>query len=153
MALVDSSSPGSILKAQKSDKVNSTNCALVEQFAWIDGVSLGNAKETSNLPKYTLVDDLPASVISATAIEFFYLKDQDSKRDLLRAIIEFRNFKSRPEALMECSRAHSHGCQTTHHHQAQILPELRVLCIAPMLYDAHSPQQPAAHNSQNLVHD
>ncbi|KAI3015039.1 hypothetical protein CBS147347_11311 [Aspergillus niger] len=50
----------------------------------------------SDLPKYVSVDNLPASVCYRD-IELFYLKDPDSKRDVLCAIIEFRNLKGRPE--------------------------------------------------------
>ncbi|GKZ75057.1 hypothetical protein AnigIFM50267_002296 [Aspergillus niger] len=50
----------------------------------------------SDLPKYVSVDNLPASVCYRD-IELFYLKGPDSKRDVLCAIIEFRNLKGRPE--------------------------------------------------------
>ncbi|OJJ62717.1 hypothetical protein ASPSYDRAFT_86371 [Aspergillus sydowii CBS 593.65] len=42
------------------------------------------------------MDDLPA-LVCYRDIELFYLKDPDSKRDVLCAIIEFRNLKGRPE--------------------------------------------------------
>lgn len=50
----------------------------------------------SDLPKHVSVDTLPDSVCYRD-IELFYLKDPDSKRDVLCAIIEFRNLKGRPE--------------------------------------------------------
>ncbi|KAL3428577.1 hypothetical protein BDV09DRAFT_190833 [Aspergillus tetrazonus] len=50
----------------------------------------------SNLPKYVSVDNLPASVCYRD-IKLFYLKDPDSKRDVLCTIIKFRNLKGRPE--------------------------------------------------------
>ncbi|KAK2801732.1 hypothetical protein FQN50_007647 [Emmonsiellopsis sp. PD_5] len=62
--------------------------------------SLGKRKQDqtfqSDLPKHVSVDDLPASVCYRD-IELFYLKDPDSKRNVLCAIIEFRNLKGRPE--------------------------------------------------------
>ncbi|EAW15512.1 uncharacterized protein NFIA_048490 [Aspergillus fischeri NRRL 181] len=62
--------------------------------------SLGKRKrkETfqSDLPKHVSADDLPDSVCYGD-IELFILKDPDSKRDVLCAIIEFRNLKGRPE--------------------------------------------------------
>jgi len=50
----------------------------------------------SNLPKYISLKDLPDSVCYRD-IELFYLKDPNSKRNVLCAIIEFRNLKGRPE--------------------------------------------------------
>jgi hypothetical protein len=50
----------------------------------------------SDLPKHVSADDLPDSVCYRD-IELFILKDPDSKRDVLCAIIEFRNLKGRPE--------------------------------------------------------
>ncbi|QQK41882.1 hypothetical protein Pdw03_4736 [Penicillium digitatum] len=50
----------------------------------------------SDLPKHISLKDLPGSVCYRD-IELFYLKDLQSKRDVLCAIIEFRNLKGRPE--------------------------------------------------------
>ncbi|KAJ5473965.1 hypothetical protein N7475_003531 [Penicillium sp. IBT 31633x] len=50
----------------------------------------------SDLPKHISLKDLPDSVCYRD-IELFYLKDPQSKRDVLCAIIEFRNLKGRPE--------------------------------------------------------
>lgn len=50
----------------------------------------------SDLPRHLSMDDLPGSVCYRD-IELFYLKDPNSKRDVLCAIIEFRNLKGRPE--------------------------------------------------------
>ncbi|CAG8128817.1 unnamed protein product [Penicillium nalgiovense] len=50
----------------------------------------------SDLPKYIPVTDLPDSVCYRD-IELFYLRDPQSKRDVLCAVIEFRNLKGRPE--------------------------------------------------------
>lgn len=50
----------------------------------------------SHLPKYIPLKDIPDSVCYRD-IELFYLKDPQSKRDVLCAIIEFRNLKGRPE--------------------------------------------------------
>jgi hypothetical protein len=66
----------------------------------LPGTSLGKRKRDqtfqSDLPQYSSVDDLPASVCYRD-IELFYLKDPDSKRNVLCAIIEFCNLKGRPE--------------------------------------------------------
>ncbi|GAA3295603.1 hypothetical protein GCM10020218_076930 [Dactylosporangium vinaceum] len=73
---------------------------LLPQKASLAGMPLGKRKGDkafqSDLPKYVSTDDLPASVCYRD-IELFYLKDPDSKRDVLCAIIEFRNLKGRPE--------------------------------------------------------
>ncbi|KAL4861156.1 hypothetical protein BDV12DRAFT_208310 [Aspergillus spectabilis] len=73
---------------------------LLPQKASLASTLLGKRKQEqtfqSNLPQYVSVDDLPASVCYRD-IELFYLKDPDSKRDVLCAIIEFRNLKGRPE--------------------------------------------------------
>jgi hypothetical protein len=62
--------------------------------------SLGKRKRDeifqSDIPKRVSLDDLPDTVCYRD-IELFYLKDPDSKRDVLCAIIEFRNLKGRPE--------------------------------------------------------
>ncbi|EKV17642.1 hypothetical protein PDIP_30550 [Penicillium digitatum Pd1] len=50
----------------------------------------------SDLPKHITLKDLPDSVCYRD-IELLYLKDPQSKRDVLCAIIEFRNLKGRPE--------------------------------------------------------
>ncbi|PYH89774.1 hypothetical protein BO71DRAFT_464394 [Aspergillus ellipticus CBS 707.79] len=50
----------------------------------------------SDIPKHVSVDDLP-DFVCYRDIELFYLKDPDSKRDVLCAIIEFRNLKGRTE--------------------------------------------------------
>ncbi|EGC45731.1 conserved hypothetical protein [Histoplasma capsulatum var. duboisii H88] len=50
----------------------------------------------SDLPKYVSAKDLPDSVCYRD-IELFYLKDPQSKHDVLCAVIEFRNLKDRPE--------------------------------------------------------
>ena len=58
--------------------------------------SLSKRKRThtfqSDLPKYMSLKDLPDSVCYRD-IELFYLKDPQSKHDVLCAIIEFRNLK------------------------------------------------------------
>ena len=73
---------------------------LLPQKASLADTSVGKCERNltfqSNLPKYVSIDDLPASVCYRD-IELFYLKDPDSKRDVLCAIIEFRNLKGRPE--------------------------------------------------------
>ncbi|KAN0079560.1 hypothetical protein V8E54_004774 [Elaphomyces granulatus] len=62
--------------------------------------SLGKRKRDltfqSDLPKYISLDDLPKTVCYRD-IELFFLKDPESKCDVLCAIIEFRNLKGRPE--------------------------------------------------------
>ena len=50
----------------------------------------------SDLSKHILLKDLPDSVCYRD-IELFYLKDPQSKRDVLCAVIEFRNLEDRPE--------------------------------------------------------
>ena len=50
----------------------------------------------SDLPKHISLKDLPDSVCYRD-IELFYLKDPQSKRDVLCAVIEFRNLEDRPE--------------------------------------------------------
>lgn len=50
----------------------------------------------SDIPKHVSVDDFTDSVCYRD-IELFYFKDPDSERDVLCAIIEFRNLKGRPE--------------------------------------------------------
>ncbi|KAI3287650.1 hypothetical protein DTO002I6_7616 [Penicillium roqueforti] len=50
----------------------------------------------SDLPKHIPMTDLPDSVCYRD-IELFYLRDPQSKRDVLCAVIEFRNLKGRPE--------------------------------------------------------
>ncbi|CAG8250439.1 unnamed protein product [Penicillium salamii] len=50
----------------------------------------------SNLPKHISLKDLLDSVYYRD-IELFYLKDPQSKRNILCAIIEFRNLKGRPK--------------------------------------------------------
>lgn len=47
----------------------------------------------SDLPKHISLKDLPDSVCYRD-IELFYLKDLQSKRDVLCAVIEFRNLKA-----------------------------------------------------------
>ncbi|CRG92221.1 hypothetical protein PISL3812_09277 [Talaromyces islandicus] len=63
-------------------------------------MSLGKQKRDltikSDLPQYISANNLPDSVYYRD-IELFYLKDPDSNRDVLCAIIEFRNLKGRPE--------------------------------------------------------
>ena len=62
--------------------------------------SLGKRKRDltfqSDLPKYISLDHLPKTVCCRD-IELFFLKDPESKCDVLCAIIEFRNLKGRPE--------------------------------------------------------
>ncbi|KAI3097945.1 hypothetical protein CBS147333_9183 [Penicillium roqueforti] len=55
-----------------------------------------NPSFQSDLPKHIPVTDLPDSVCYRD-IELFYLRDPQSKRDVLCAVIEFRNLKGRPE--------------------------------------------------------
>jgi len=65
-------------------------------------VSLGPRKRKrgdsfkNNLPQWISSDDLP-NTIYYRYIELFYLRDPDGGRDVLCAIIEFRNLKGRPE--------------------------------------------------------
>ncbi|RHZ51562.1 uncharacterized protein CDV56_106148 [Aspergillus thermomutatus] len=61
----------------------------------------------SDLPKHVLVDDLPASVCYRD-IKLFYLRDLDSKRDVLCAIIDFWNLKGHPEGA-DGSKFFMHG--------------------------------------------
>ncbi|KAI2860365.1 hypothetical protein CBS76997_11373 [Aspergillus niger] len=49
------------------------------------------------LPQNVSLADKTLSKLCYRDIELFYLKDPDSKRDVLCAIIEFRNLKGRPE--------------------------------------------------------
>lgn len=73
---------------------------LLPQNVSLADTSLGKYKGDktfqSDLPKYVSVDDLPTSIYYRD-IELFILKDPDSKRDILYAIIEFRNLKGQPE--------------------------------------------------------
>jgi hypothetical protein len=50
----------------------------------------------SDIPQYISAKDLPDSVCYRD-IELFYLRDPSGNRDVLCAIIEFRNLKGRPE--------------------------------------------------------
>jgi hypothetical protein len=50
----------------------------------------------SDIPQYISAKDLPDSVCYRD-IELFYLGDSTGNRDVLCAIIEFRNLKGRPE--------------------------------------------------------
>jgi Protein of unknown function (DUF3435) len=50
----------------------------------------------SDLPQYSPVDDLPKTVCYED-IELFYLRNPGGSRDVLCAIITFRNLKGRPE--------------------------------------------------------
>ncbi|KAJ5649238.1 uncharacterized protein N7484_002961 [Penicillium longicatenatum] len=76
-----------------------------------DPSSLGKRKRAhafqSDLPKYISMKDLPESVCYRD-IELFYLKHRQSKRDVLCAIIEFRNLKGRPEGA-DGTRFFMHG--------------------------------------------
>ncbi|CAG8005703.1 unnamed protein product [Penicillium nalgiovense] len=74
---------------------------LLPQNTSLPGVSsLSKRKQyptfQSDLPKHIPVTDLPDSVCYRD-IELFYLRDPQSKRDVLCAVIEFRNLKGRPE--------------------------------------------------------
>lgn len=73
---------------------------LPQKASLADKSSLGKRKRDqtfqSDLPKHVSLDHLP-DTICYRDIELFYLKDPDSKRDVLCAIIEFRNLKGRPE--------------------------------------------------------
>ena len=73
---------------------------LLPQDTCLPDSSLRKRKRThtfeSDLPKYISSKDLPDSVCYRD-IELFYLKDPESKHDVLCAIIEFRNLKGRPE--------------------------------------------------------
>ncbi|KAF7164504.1 hypothetical protein CNMCM6106_001022 [Aspergillus hiratsukae] len=60
------------------------------------GKRKGEQTFQSDLPKHVSADNLPDSICYRD-IELFYIKDPDSKRDVLCAIIEFRNLKGRPE--------------------------------------------------------
>jgi hypothetical protein len=65
-----------------------------------DDSSLSKRKQNStfqsDLPKHTPVTELPDSVCYRD-IELFYLRDPQNNRDVLCAVIEFRNLKGRPE--------------------------------------------------------
>jgi hypothetical protein len=50
----------------------------------------------SDLPQHVSLNDLPPTVCYRD-IELFYLRNPDGGRDVLCAIIEFRNLKGRPE--------------------------------------------------------
>jgi len=50
----------------------------------------------SDLPQRISSDDLP-NIICYRDIELFYLRNPDDGQDVLCAIIEFHNFKGRPE--------------------------------------------------------
>lgn len=73
---------------------------LSQEISLPNHSSLGKCKwaETfaSDLPKYILLKDLLESVCYYN-IELFYLKDPQSKHDVLCAIIEFHNLKGQPE--------------------------------------------------------
>ncbi|BCR90303.1 uncharacterized protein ACHE_60189S [Aspergillus chevalieri] len=73
---------------------------LLPQRTSVDKSTLGKRKRAqtfqSDLPKHVLLNDLPDTVCYRD-IELFYLKDPNSKRDVLCAIIEFCNLKGRPE--------------------------------------------------------
>ena len=73
---------------------------LPQKASLADKSSLGKCKRDqtfqSDLPKHVSLDDLP-DTICYRDIELFYLKDPDSKRDVLCAIIELHNLKGRPE--------------------------------------------------------
>ena len=69
---------------------------LPQKISLPNDLSLGKRKRPlafqSDLPKYISLKDLPDSVCYRD-IELFYLKDPQSKRDVLCAVIEFRNLK------------------------------------------------------------
>ncbi|THC90248.1 hypothetical protein EYZ11_010294 [Aspergillus tanneri] len=79
---------------------DSTGVLLPQDASPAARPSLGKRKQEvssqSDLPKHVSVDTLPDPVCYRD-IELFYLKDPDGKRDVLCAIIEFRNLNSRPE--------------------------------------------------------
>ncbi|EED15808.1 conserved hypothetical protein [Talaromyces stipitatus ATCC 10500] len=74
---------------------------LLPQKAYLpNNTSLGKRKQgldfQSDIPQYVSAKDLPDSVCYRD-IDLFYLKDSNGNRDVLCAIIEFRNLKGRPE--------------------------------------------------------
>ncbi|KAH8696487.1 hypothetical protein BGW36DRAFT_360320 [Talaromyces proteolyticus] len=73
---------------------------LLQKAFLPNNISLGKRKRgltfQSDIPQYMSANDLLGSVCYRD-IELFYLKDPDSNRDVLCAIIEFRNLKGRPE--------------------------------------------------------
>lgn len=73
---------------------------LPQKISLPNDSSLGKRKWAhafqSDLPKYFSLKDLPDSVCYRD-IELFYLKDPQSKHDVLCDVIEFRNLKGRPE--------------------------------------------------------
>lgn len=77
---------------------------LLQKASLADKSSLVKCKQDhtfqSDLLKHVSLDDLPGTVCYR-GIKLFYLKDPDSKRDVLCAIIEFRNLKGRPEGADE----------------------------------------------------
>lgn len=86
--------PGVLLPQQ--DATNDPNASQ-------DGLlSLGPRKRKqgdsfkSDLPQWISPNDLP-NTICYKGIELFYLRNPDDGRDVLCAIIEFRNLKGRPE--------------------------------------------------------
>lgn len=56
----------------------------------------GGLNFQSDVPPYISANGLPDSVCYRD-IELFYLRDSTGNRDVLCAIIEFRNLKGRPE--------------------------------------------------------
>ncbi|KUL84888.1 hypothetical protein ZTR_08246 [Talaromyces verruculosus] len=74
---------------------------LLPQKAYLpNDTSVGKRKRDSDfqsdIPQYISAKDLPDSVCYRD-IELFYLRDPSGNRDVLCAIIEFRNLKGRPE--------------------------------------------------------
>ena len=73
---------------------------LPQKISLPNNLSLGKCKWAhafqSDLPKYISLKDLPDSVCYHD-IELFYLKDPQSKCDVLCAVIEFCNLKGQPE--------------------------------------------------------
>jgi hypothetical protein len=59
----------------------------------------GMQKQTfeSDIPKHVCVKDGMPKTVCWEDIELFYLPDPDGGRDVLCAVIEFRNLKGRPE--------------------------------------------------------
>jgi hypothetical protein len=99
--------PGVLLPRDSSSAIQSTVGAESMNGAFIQGqdpLTASTARrgrrpdETfqSDVPKYASIDDTPKTVLWED-IELFYLRNPDGGRDVLAAIINFRNLKGRPE--------------------------------------------------------
>ncbi|KAL2829035.1 hypothetical protein BDW59DRAFT_170777 [Aspergillus cavernicola] len=84
------------------------------------------------------IDDLPALVCYCD-IKLFYLKDLDSKRDVLCTIIKFRNLKGWPEAYCPINQIISLAFRDEAFLNTVLTPELIwQLRSLPMIYDSRN---------------